>query len=179
MKNIHELQDGKGNTLQRCKKTQGKCWQMFCVSQFKTHAIDLLHDSTQHDYWGWDKPKCLGLLVDGANIGQFKRGMTFQAYLESIEELENLQNHYNLRVDLVEQLWTKKCFNIGWKVLYIVPLIVTCNLFNHRILSCNWEVVGIFGIVLKLLSKICCHVCNQHSWGSWVCHCQRSRCMCL
>jgi hypothetical protein len=50
VKNIHEPQDGKGNTLQRCKKTQGKCWQMFCVSQFKTHVIDMLHDSTQHDY---------------------------------------------------------------------------------------------------------------------------------
>jgi hypothetical protein len=30
--------------------------------------------------------------------------MTFQAYLEGIEELENLQNHYNLKEDLVEQL---------------------------------------------------------------------------
>jgi hypothetical protein len=39
VKNIHEPQDGKGNTLQRCKKTQGKCWQVFGVSQFKTHAI--------------------------------------------------------------------------------------------------------------------------------------------
>jgi hypothetical protein len=39
VKNIHEPQDEKGNTLQRCKKTKGKCWQMFSVSQFKTHAI--------------------------------------------------------------------------------------------------------------------------------------------
>jgi len=190
VKNIHEPQDGEKTTLckdaKKHKENVGKCLvfhnskpMQFGASKCNMWTHDLLHDSTQHDYWRWEKPKCLGLLVDGANIGLFKKGMTFQAYQEGIEELENLQNHYNIRVDLVKQLWTKKCFNIGWKVLYIVPLIVTCNLFNHRILSSNWEVLGIFGIVLKLLSKICCHVCNKHSWGSWVCHCQRSRCMCL
>jgi hypothetical protein len=48
----------------------------FGASKCNMWTHDMLHDSTQHDYWGWEKPKCLRLLVDGANIGQFKKGMT-------------------------------------------------------------------------------------------------------
>ncbi len=68
------------------KENVGKCLvfhnskpMQFVASKCNLWTYDLLHDSTWHDYWGWEKPKCLGLLVDRANIGQFKWGMTFQA----------------------------------------------------------------------------------------------------
>jgi hypothetical protein len=56
-----------------------------------------------------------------------KNCLTFHAYMGGTKSLENLLAHYNLKTNLVEHLWVKKSFNVGWnKILVIFCLPLSC-----------------------------------------------------
>jgi hypothetical protein len=40
-----------------------------------------------------------------------RRGLTFAKYIQGIEEIENQMTYYNLKNDLVDQLWALKGLN--------------------------------------------------------------------
>ncbi len=60
----------------------------------------------------WDQN--LEQLFYGANMAYLKTSLAFQACMEETQELDNLQVHYNLKMDLVEHLWAQSHLNIGW-----------------------------------------------------------------
>jgi hypothetical protein len=128
---------------------------VFGVSQFKTHAIC---DKQMQYVNSWSVAWFYTTWLLRMRETKMSRTISWWSKHRSIQKTHDISSlpgrhkgivefakiiHYNIRVDLVEQLWAKKSFNIGWKVLYIVPFIVICNLFNPRILSSNWEFLGI------------------------------------
>jgi len=48
-----------------------------------------------------------------ANLAYLKTSLAFQACMEETQELDNLQAHYNLKMDLVEHLWAQSHLNVG------------------------------------------------------------------
>ncbi len=56
-------------------------------------------------------------IVYGANLAYLKTSLAFQACMEETQELDKLQAHYNLKIDLVEHLWAQSHLNIRWNKL--------------------------------------------------------------
>jgi len=49
---------------------------------------------------------------DGENVANLRKGLNFETYMESTQELKNFQFHCNMRMDLVEHSWPKKAHEI-------------------------------------------------------------------
>jgi hypothetical protein len=59
----------------------------------------------------YERDDHLKLLFQQENLGQLRQGLTFDSFMQNIQEIQNSQTHFNLRSDLVEHLLTMKGFN--------------------------------------------------------------------
>jgi len=82
---------------------------------------------------------------DGENVANLRKGLNFETYMESTQELKNFQFHCNMRMDLVEHSWPKKAHEIKLRIasilvcefLHIVVFLYVSIFFPMALVFCE------------------------------------------